>query len=95
MIFIASRLDILRFINWYKAYYQAVKGKQHPYLKKEQFERVYSTLESYCNTNSVDIEQLEVMAESFFHRVKQTDHNINHFANDGVLDIRFFDSGLY
>lgn len=84
--------DVKSFIHWYRKRYKQIKGKPHPDLKRDQLIRVHDTLFAYMKETGCDTDALEEMAESFFYKVKQSDHNINHFATQGMLEIRFFDS---
>lgn len=65
---------------YYKCYRERI-GNEHPKLKKEQLERVYSVLSEYDN--------VEDMIENFFETMNQdnTDFNLNHFATEGMLQI--------
>lgn len=82
------------FICWYRDLYREKLGKEHPRLKKEQIQRIYETLNSFCDFHSIDSEYLEAMAISFFRHVKDTDFNLNHFATDGILEMRLYDTFL-
>lgn len=88
--------EFLSFIDWYKEYYHWTYGKHHPNLKAAQLWRVHEELRNWCIENDCNPEEhLQPMAKSFFAKVEDSDHNINHFATRGILDIRFFDCGLY
>lgn len=82
--------DISYFIDWYFELYEYYKHRPHPPIKSKQKIRVHDTLKEFCNENDVDIEGLESMAEAFFN-VPSSDHNINHFATDGILQNRFYE----
>lgn len=66
-------------------------GKKHPYLKPEQYKRVYNNLDSFCDENAVDEDGLVAMMVAFLDSEIDSDWNINHFATDGILLNRFYE----
>ena len=88
--------EIQNFIYWYlKELYPHYYNGQHPFVRASQFKRCHDVLVKFMDENidiDVDIESLKEMAESFFEKVKQTDHNINHFCTEGILKIRHTDA---
>ncbi|MDL2300605.1 helix-turn-helix domain-containing protein [Clostridiaceae bacterium OttesenSCG-928-D20] len=81
-----------QFLDWYvKECYPHYKKAAHPRLKKAQRERVLENLEIFMSANDVDIEGLCDMANGYFKKVKNCDHNINHFATEGILSNRYFE----
>ena len=100
--------EIYCFIQHYRTkLYPEYYGHEHPYLKREQMQRVHDALYAFAiehdwlgvTIGDVEtpnaIELFEEMARSFFERVGSNDHNINHFTSGNMLDVRFYDSGLY
>ena len=89
--------EILFFCNWYRkvAYPQFKNGAQHPFLKLDQQRRIHDTLEEFCQSFYCDYHALQKMAVSFFERVERSDHNLNHFATPGLLEVRFYDVAYY
>jgi len=93
---------IKAFIDYYmNDFYFSIYNKKHPALAKDQYKRVFETLESFAaenlglNLNEKVIDEmtlnfLQEMAEDFYVSVKNTDHNINHFASYKILEIREF-----
>lgn len=81
--------DMKLFIEWYFNYYLVSKGTPHPYLKLEQIHRVHDCLIDFCAEYDLTPDCLQPMAESFFCEVK-SNHNINHFATPGILEIRYY-----
>ena len=93
---------IKAFIDYYmNDFYFTIHNKKHPALAYDQYERVFETLESFAaknlglNLNEKVIDEmtlnfLQEMAEDFPKSVKNTDYNINHFANYKILEIREF-----
>ena len=79
------------FIKWYFDYYDQVFGEPHPKIKSAQKVRVHDTLKAFCEENFVDEEGLQVMADAFFN-VQNSDHNINHFATEGILKNRYYEA---
>lgn len=75
-------------------YKQRTKRK-HPYLKPEQYKRVYESIDSFAEENSLDYDGIvEVMICYLNNKALDTDWNINHFATEGIMMNRFYESGL-
>ena len=66
-------------------------GEKHPYLKPEQYKRVYDTLDYFCNENAVNEDGLIAMMVAFLNSDIDSDWNINHFATEGILMNRFYE----
>lgn len=82
--------EISGFIKWYYERYEQIYGEEHPKIKSKQKVRVHNVLRAFCDENALDSKSLRVMAESFFY-VQESDHNINHFATDGILLNRYYE----
>lgn len=82
--------EISSFIDWYFQYYKQVFGQEHPPIRSAQRVRVHDTLKAFCDENCVETDGLQEMADAFFN-VENSDHNINHFATDGILVNRFYE----
>lgn len=90
--------NVLEFIRWYFDHYKSTYGCEHPHLKKAQFQRVHDTLlqwweQAYGVPDTDTVEAYQDMALSFFDSV-ESDHNINHFATPGILEMRAFETLL-
>lgn len=81
---------ISRFMDWYFAYYKHMTGECHPAIRSSQKVRVHDTLKAFCDENEIDIDGLKSMAGAFFN-IETSDHNINHFATDGILENRYYE----
>lgn len=84
--------EISDFIDWYFARYMEYYGEPHPNIKSQQKIRVTETLAAFIDENYLDIECLREMAYAFFDNVEYTDHNINHFATNGILENRYYEA---
>lgn len=69
------------FLEEYYSYYERYKGKKHHKLKREQLERIYEELA----TLEEEREVTDIIIEAFFETVHDSDHNINHFATEGMI----------
>lgn len=80
------------FYDWYVAKcYPHYVHSPHPRLKKTQRERILGSLDTFIENTGVDMEGLGAMANNYFLKVKGCDHNINHFATEGILQNRFYE----
>ena len=73
--------------EYYKKYHEFT-GKEHPVLKKEQYENVAIAIYNFIqDTGADDLGAWEEIIEGHFTRTDnlQTDFNINHFATDGIM----------
>lgn len=84
--------DIVEFVNYYYKLYEHYQDTPHPNLKATQKKKVHDTLKAFVDYNTISIQELAEMAKSFFENVRDSDHNINHFATDGILEVRFYDA---
>ena len=88
--------ETMRFINWYRTgLYPQYYDQEHPALKLEQLHSVHGTLLSFRQEYDIGFDGLCEMARSFMERVESNDHNINHFVSGDMLEIRFYDCGIY
>lgn len=83
--------DISEFIGWYIDYYAQIKGAPHPLLKSAQKVKVHNKLKDFSDEWDLDQCDLKDMAEAFFNE-PISDHNINHFATEGILQNRFYEA---
>lgn len=74
--------------------YPRYKGREHPRLKNKQLQKIHDLLLSFSHEQSLSTEELCLMAESFIENVHDSDHNLNHFATEGILQNRIYDAGL-
>lgn len=79
---------ISRYMN--DLYFQKA-GEKHPYLKPEQYKRVYDTLDYFCDDKGVGEDGLVAMMVAFLNSEIDSDWNINHFATEGILMNRFYE----
>lgn len=70
-------------LTTYYAMYLERKKEEHPKLKRDQLQRIYEWMERVI----LDYGDIDDMIEEFFNTVKKTDHNINHFCTDGMIQI--------
>lgn len=88
--------DVVNAIKTYMndLYKQRTK-KKHPYLKPNQYKRVYDSIDSFAEENSLDYDGIvEVMICYLNNKALDTDWNINHFATEGIMLNRMYESGL-
>ena len=82
-------------VNAIKAYmtnlYKQRKHRKHPYLKPEQYKRVYDSLDMFCQDTGIDYDGLITLMCAFLNSDITSDYNINRFATDGILLNRFYE----
>lgn len=83
------------FIKYYYNLYAICKGYPHPHLKQDQVQRISRCLQDFVSEHCLDGEDLEAMAITFFESNIQSDHNLNHFATYGILENRYYETGLH
>lgn len=82
-------------IEYFMDVYRRYKGKDHPYLKKEQMNRVKETLLTYINDYNLELEDMELIISAFFdYPPKYSDGNINLFITKSVFIICGYSAGL-
>ena len=86
-------------VNAMKTYmndlYKQRTKKKHPVLKPEQYRRIYDSIASFVEENSLDYDGIvEVMICYFNNKALNTDWNINHFATEGIMQNRLYESGV-
>lgn len=82
-------------IEYFMNIYKQCTGKDHPYLKKEQMNRVKETLLSYINDYNLELEDMELIISAFFdYPPKYSDGNINLFITKSVFIISGYSAGL-
>ena len=84
--------EISAFIDWYFERYTEYYDEPHPNIKSQQKIRVTETLAAFIDENGLDADCLQEMAYAFFDNVEYTDHNINHFATNGILENRYYEA---
>lgn len=86
--------EIIKAISEYmNDLYKQKTGKKHPYLKEEQYKRVYIEIEDNMSEWGYDYESLLDMMCQFLNSNIDTDYNINHFATSGILTNRKYEIG--
>lgn len=86
--------DIDKFIAWYFEEYRRIFGKDHPSIRADQRQRVFTELHDFVNDSDfspVDLDGLQAMAQVFFDYVKSNDWHISHFATPGILKHQFYE----
>ena len=86
---------IADFYSWYSKLYQRFKGEEHPRLTQEQLLKAQDTLLTWCS-NCKSLSQdamgtLKAAATLYFAKVKNCNHNILHFATNGILEHRGYE----
>lgn len=86
-------------VNAMKTYmndlYKQRTKKKHPVLKPAQYRRIYDSIASFAEENSLDYDAIvEVMICYFNNKALNTDWNINHFATEGIMQNRLYESGV-
>lgn len=89
--------DVKETILYYLKTYQKYKGQDHPRLKEVQWRRVIEMLETFCDCGGwiIDFSCYRDMIDCHFKRKLKTDHNINHFATQGILENLLYKIGYY
>ena len=84
--------EVQKVINYYYKLYRRLKGQKHPRLKASQNERVTCEISKMMMEGYLmDFEEMKSMVKRHFRRSIRTDHNINHFATPGILEILMYE----
>ena len=83
--------EVQKVINYYYKLYRRLKGHKHPRLKASQNERVMREITKMMEYYLWDFEEMKSMVKRHFRRSIRTDHNINHFATPGILEILMYE----
>lgn len=88
--------DVVEAIKLYmNDLYKQRTNKKHPYLKTVQYKQIYETINSFANENNLDYDGIvEIMVGFLNSKSMKTDWNINHFATEGIMLNRLYESGL-
>lgn len=90
--YIFSNIEIINAIRKYMTdLYVQKTNKRHPYLKPEQYKRVYDSLDNFCQETGIGYDELITLMCAFLNSRIKSDWNINHFATDGILLNRFYE----
>lgn len=84
--------EISSFIDWYFKFYRDTYSEDHPNIKSRQRIRIVETLATFMDANHIGTDALQEMTRAFFNNVEDTDHNINHFATNGILENRYYET---
>jgi len=84
-------------VNAMKTYmndlYKQRTHRKHPYLKPEQYRTVYANIASFANEHNLDQQGIEDMMVTYFNcKSLDTDWNINHFATEGIMMNRMYET---
>lgn len=87
-----TNINVMKAIKEYmNNLYMQKTGKKHPFIKSEQFKKVYNTLCSYCEEWGLEYDSLIDMMCQFLNSNISSDWNINHFATEGILTCRMYE----
>ena len=87
--------DVINAIKVYiNVFYPQTTRSKHPHLKAEQYNVVYDTMASFAEEHSLGYDEIiELMLSFFNNKSIQSDWNINHFATEGIMLNRVYDTG--
>lgn len=77
--------DVKLCTTYYLDKYRREMGKEHPSLKKRQWDRIYEEIGGFVREYGLDFDDMVRMIDKHFNRGIDTDYNINHFATEGIL----------
>ena len=81
-------IEILDIILFFLTSYERYMGEVHPNVKTKQLERIVSVIDE----QDIEPEAYDVLISSYFENTAlQTDHNINHFFTEGIINNRFYE----
>lgn len=81
--------DVEQILSHYYQRYEKYIGTRHPRMKANQLVRIYETLERGMVEHGLMVHDMRRMIDEWFaDRHVETDYNLNHFATEGVLEIR-------
>ena len=86
--------DIVKAMKTYmNDLYKQRTHRKHPYLKPEQYRTVYTNIASFANEHCFDQKDIiDVMITYFNCKSLDTDWNINHFATEGIMMNRMYET---
>jgi len=79
-------------VNTYLELYKEHKGSAHPYIKGTQLKRVKDEINAMDDTWGMDLSQWERIIAKWFSSNIDTDHNINHFAQEQILQNLYYET---
>ncbi len=82
---------IHQIINYYFFWYKKKNHTEHPFLKSEQLVRVKDTLGYFDEEFNMEGEEWGTMIDHWFTSNIETDYNINHFASEEILRLRYYE----
>ena len=84
------------FVDSYLTAYYNHFQEQHPYLPRDKIEEYNDVMENFeSDTGEYLIPDcIPCMAERFFDEVEDSDHNLAHFATEGILNVSFYAAGI-
>lgn len=79
--------------TYLNVYYPQRAKKKHPSLKPQQYKNVYESISDFADEHGLGQEEIEeVMLKHFNNFTVKTDWNINHFATEGIMMNRMYES---
>ena len=86
--------DVVNAIKTYmKDLYVQRTHKKHPYLKPEQAKRIYKSISDFANDSGLDYQGIiDLMLAYLNTKHMKTDWNINHFATEGIMMNRMYET---
>jgi len=93
---VALSSELKEIISYYFKVYREHTGEPHPNLKPEQWQRVVAEMEAFSDEFGVpDSQDFQTMIDYHFQRKLKTDHNISHFATEGILENLYYKKLYY
>lgn len=67
-------------------------GHAHPRLKKDQLAKAHEAIRNFADENGLDRDGIVALMETFINSNIESDWNINHFATEGIMQNRFWET---
>lgn len=75
-------------------FYPQRTKKKHPHLKTEQYRTVYANISAFVDEYSLDYDGIIENMLAFLNSKIRTDFNINHYATEGIMLNRLYETGM-
>jgi hypothetical protein len=76
-------------------FYRRKTKRKHPFLKADQYKTVYQNIDAFARENCLDYDGITDMMITYLNsKALVTDWNINHFATEGIMMNRYYESGI-
>lgn len=88
-----SNEDVIRAMQTYmNDLFRQKTGNKHPFLKPEQYKKVYESISSFMEEWGSDYDAIiDMMCKFLNTKTIQSDWNINHFATEGMMLNRMYE----